>query len=920
MTGRGADISDRPYTLDEADEACRRGGGRPGAAGPPRIVAEDAILLLLHADPSPMGGGDGRVRRAILAAAAALRGLGVEPALLRGERAARHAPRIDDAVEQLVFSNRVRMYGDRGNRDFAIGITERGSAAIREKYESLPAAAQAELARIRAGPAAWPRPRTAALRGGARASSGAPLKSSLQTARGIGGQDGRRGAEEWPRDGRGTAAARRLEYAAHGNQLLEEGKYSEAYEAYKLAKGRGSPDADLDIAIAASLAKMDRHKDALRHCRAAIKADPAGYAGYTAMGHCLDGLGRYSEALSCHLRAARLDPARAAARKAASFSLFRLGRYEEALRHAESAASMEPKDPAAHMRVAACLSMLGRHEEAVARGRKAIRAAPGRVDSYFPLIISLLGLGRHGAALKWCDRAAEADALDPRPHHAWALALYELGRHEEALSRCQKSVDLDPSDPGIRGTMARMLRDAGRLPEALSNCEAIVSAEPGNVYALSNMGTVLAGMGRHEEAFACFGRALRLDPRQPSPRYNRAMSLQATGRLHMALKEYERVIALDPGHTGAHNNKGAVLYELGRGGEALAHFDRALELDPGNAVIHLNKALSLQPLGLRREALAHFDRALELDPGNADAHVGRASCLAELGLPDGKIGSYAGEALGLATAAAGGAGPGGAGRRGAAAQETTPGGGRAQRVKSLLSKDESKVLEFKSWPASQQGTSSGSGKIEGKIAKELCSFVNTEGGDLLIGVGDGGEAEGLAPGGGRLLRKERDEMQAWLTNVIVDYFGAEHDGRFDRDIVEVDGLDVLHCAVAASKDGPVVLRKRLEGKYYFFVRAGSSCRALDTKGMLEYVKTRWPGRASRPRPMRQSVGSLDALASAIQVLVESVMEMRENRKQAGASSHTPPRCQRRAPPGARVRELPTTPSRSTEKGTRTSRW
>ena len=163
--------------------------------------------------------------------------------------------------------------------------------------------------------------------------------------------------------------------------------------------------------------------------------------------------------------------------------------------------------------------------------------------------------------------------------------------------------------------------------------------------------------------------------------------------------------------------------------------------------------------------------------------------------------------------------------------------------------------------------------MEGKIAKELCSFVNTEGGDLLIGVGDGGDVEGLAPGGGRLLRKERDEMQAWLTNVIVDYFGAEHDGRFDRDIVEVDGLDVLHCAVAASKNGPVVLRKRLEGKHYFFVRAGSSCRALDMKRMPEYVKTRWPGRTSRPRPMRQSAGGLDALASAVQALMESAIEI-----------------------------------------------
>ena len=35
------------------------------------------------------------------------------------------------------------------------------------------------------------------------------------------------------------------------------------------------------------------------------------------------------------------------------------------------------------------------------------------------------------------------------------------------------------------------------------------------------------------------------------------------------------------------------------------------------------------------------------------------------------------------------------------------------------------------------------------------------------------------------------------------------------------------------------------------MRAGSSCRALGSKEMLEYVKTRWPGWGSHPQPMGQ---------------------------------------------------------------------
>ena len=879
MTGEGHASPGRPYTLQEADDACL--GRGPAAAKPPRLTVEDAVLFLLHEDPRPMEGKKSRVRRAFVAAARALRESGVEPVLFSGGRRGPRASHINDAVEQLAFSSKVRVSGGRGGRNLAIEITPRGRAAIKEEYESLPTAARAELARIRARLGApRPRPRPPVVKGEARARGGTPPENGPRAA-----------AEPGGLPALGEAAKIR-EYVDRADRLLEEGRQDEAYAAYKLAKGRGAPGADLDLRMARSLAEMGLHKDALRHCRDAIRADPAGAAGYLVMGHCLDrlgrhakalsysglavlrdpsnpqtyilrgvilsGLGRHAEALPNYQRAARLDPGDVQARQNASFSLFRLGRYEEALRQAEKAAEMSPGDPAAHERVVICLSSMGRREEAIPAGRKAIEAAPRRAGSYMPLATLLLELGRYGEALECCGRAAKADALDPRPRFFMALALYALGRREEALVHCRKSIELDPSNADFHATMSRLLLDLGRLPEALSHCEAVISADPGNLPALLSMGTMLADMGRHKEALACFGRALRIDPQQPVPRYNRALSLQVTGRPRRALKEYKRVIALDPGSAGAHNNAGTVLTALGRGGEALAHFDRALELDPCSAVVHLNKALSLQPLGLHREALAHFDRALELDPGSADAHVGRASCLDELGLPDEEIGRYAGAELGPAAGAAG-AGSAAAGRhappvlpRPVAVQGPAPGGERAQLVKALLSRDESKTLEFKSWPASCLDRPTGSSRMEETIARELCSLANTEGGDLLVGVGDGGEAEGLAPGGGRLSRKERDKMLSWATGVIVSYLGAVHGGHFDCEIVEIDGLDILHCAVAASKDGPIILKKRLEGKHDFFMRAGSTCRPLGSMEMLEYVKTKWPGWASSPRPTGRS--------------------------------------------------------------------
>ena len=844
MTGEGAPAPDRPYTLREADEACL--GRGPRAADPPGLTLEDAVLLFLLAGPGPARGRRGRVRRALLAAARALRGFGLEPALFKGGRRGPSADHIGDAVGQLEFSGRVRASGGRGGRDLAVEITPRGRAAIREKHETLPPAARGRLERIRARLGARPQP--AATKGGARARGGAPSKSGRRTA---GATGGRGTAEEQP--GRGGEEAKLRKYVDRGDRLFEEGRHDEAYANYKLAAGLRAPDAGLHLRMARSMAEMGLDEDALGHCRAAIGEDPTSAGGYSAAGRCLSSLGRHAEALPYHQRAAGLDPASAEAHQGASFSLYWLGRHAEALRHAESAAKMRPKDWAAHARVASCLSRLGRYAEAVPHGRRAIEAAPGRADSYLPLLTALLGQGQHEEALEWCGKAAEADRRNPLPHSIMAISLREMGRQEEALAHCKKAVELDPSNPHFRAIASNLLRDLGRLPEALSHCEAVVSADPNSQSSLSNMGSMLTELGRHKEALACLDRALRIDPEQPAPRYNRALSLQNTGRPRRALGEYKRVIALEPGNAGAYNNMGTVLAELGRDGEALAHFDRALELDPGNAAVHRNKALILRLLGRHRDALAHFDRALELDPGNATAHIGRASCLAELGLPDEKIGHYAGEKMGPAAA-----GPSAdveyaaiAPPRPAPAQETGTDGDRERRVKSLLPRDESKTLEFKSWPASRPGAPHDSSGMKGKIAKELCSLANTEGGDLLIGVGDGGEAEGLAAGGGRLSRKERDGMLSWLTNVIVDYFGAGHDGLFDLAIVEADGRDILHCAVAASKDGPLVLKKPLEGKHEFFVRAGSSCRALGLSEVLKYVRTRWPEWDPRPRPMRQ---------------------------------------------------------------------
>ena len=870
--------------LPEIDELARQ-------MGDVEFTIEDVVLLVLRADPRPVRGAEALAAEVRRALAGALAGRAVEPAAFEAGPGGRMSSReVEYALDSLSLSGGVRAIdGDGGGDKTAFEIAPRGVSRIKEKWDALSPDARRALARARAERDAEV---AVVMKYPAHVNSAELPKGGLGAVP-AGGRGGRQAAEAPASCG--ADAAKLQEYVDRGDHLYGEEKYDEAYAAYEMASRLQAPDAGLHFRMARSLAGMELYKDALDHCRAAIKANPADAGGYAAMAHCLhrlgrhskalpyslqavlrgpsthqaymvrgailSKLGRHSEALSNYQRAVRLDPGSAEARRRALASLLLLGRYKEALPHAEHLAKITPEDPAAHERVVDCLSRMGRHEDAVSAGRKAAEAAPDRADSYRPIMAALLASGSHEEVLEWSARALEADPGNPRPHIAAALSLRELGRLEEALERCRRAADLGAGGANFHLLMSYLLGDLGRLDEALFHCKAAVSARPGDPQALSNTGGILSDMGRHEEALACLGRALRIDPKQPTARYNRALSLQSTGRQGEALEEYKRAVELDPGSASAYNNMGIVLAALDRGGEALAHFDRAIELDPGNAASHHNKALALQHLGLGREALAHFDRALELGPGNADAYVGRLSCMSELGLPDEEIGRYARDALGPAAAEAG-VDSSGAGRPAVAAEAraaaehasrrrpaAAPEGAREQHVESLLSRDESEVLEFKSWPGSRRDRPSKPDQMEENVAKELCGLLNTRGGDLLIGVGDDdGKVEGLAPCGVRLERKERGEMLEWMANVVADYLGAGCSRYLDYAIVGVRGLDVLHCAVAASTDEPVILRKRLDGKHEFFARIGNTCRPFGLGDALGHIAAKWPDWSPRRMP------------------------------------------------------------------------
>lgn len=173
---------------------------------------------------------------------------------------------------------------------------------------------------------------------------------------------------------------------------------------------------------------------------------------------------------------------------------------------------------------------------------------------------------------------------------------------------------------------------------------------------------------------------------------------------------------------------------------------------------------------------------------------------------------------------------------------------RAHRnAEELIKRGESKTLEFKStlrWSI-KEGRKDDKG-ITHAVLKTIAAFLNTEGGDLLIGVADDGTIVGI-----ELDQLESDDrFMLHLAQVVRNGLGDRAGTRIDPKTQIVQGKTV--CVVSCQRSPePVFLRwKGMETSPEgdFFVRSGPGTVKLPPESAREYVRTRFTALARDARP------------------------------------------------------------------------
>ena len=163
-------------------------------------------------------------------------------------------------------------------------------------------------------------------------------------------------------------------------------------------------------------------------------------------------------------------------------------------------------------------------------------------------------------------------------------------------------------------------------------------------------------------------------------------------------------------------------------------------------------------------------------------------------------------------------------------------GKKEEKIRELILKGENEKLEIKSTLRFDLREGKLNKKLEYVIAKTVSSFLNADGGILLMGVDDEGNILGLEKDLQTLTKNNLDGFELHLRQVIKKYLGDNFEKYLNISFEKLDDREI--CVVKISKSGKPVFITH-EGEEKFFVRNGNSSIPKNRKEQSEYEKLHW---------------------------------------------------------------------------------
>jgi len=152
-----------------------------------------------------------------------------------------------------------------------------------------------------------------------------------------------------------------------------------------------------------------------------------------------------------------------------------------------------------------------------------------------------------------------------------------------------------------------------------------------------------------------------------------------------------------------------------------------------------------------------------------------------------------------------------------------------EEVLDLIKKGEAEKLEFKSTLRVNLHTNEMDKRVENAVLKTIVSFLNSEGGTLLVGVSDSGEISGIEKD--KFLNN--DKFNIHFANLIKEKIGKEFFPYIRSELVLINDKTILKVESSKS-DKPVFLKEDKDEEFY--IRLGPTSVQISGSKLWEYIK------------------------------------------------------------------------------------
>jgi type I restriction enzyme R subunit len=162
-----------------------------------------------------------------------------------------------------------------------------------------------------------------------------------------------------------------------------------------------------------------------------------------------------------------------------------------------------------------------------------------------------------------------------------------------------------------------------------------------------------------------------------------------------------------------------------------------------------------------------------------------------------------------------------------------PGGAALRTIEEVVSNDEDYSVEFKSTARWDLREGKPNKAMEDAVVKTIAAFLNTDGGTLLIGIDNSGDAVGLDYDYQHVKPTNGDGFVNWLTTHLIHALGHAPVARIRARISTY--MDKEVCRVDVARHTEPVWAKTSKDLRVFFARFNNSSRAVPDDEVDAYI-------------------------------------------------------------------------------------